>query len=753
MRLIVGFLAGLLLTGCSSVSLKQPVKSLPVQQGEVGPVSAENPMQYPFSCSIEQAGLGEPIIDNQEKQGQPVYGRWLFFDYVKGYSQFCGTPMQVSYYYRNLEGEFVAISDKAKLPHDVQMISTGGQQVPFLVRLERGVINRFIYGLSSLSPWPLSDHDKADTTLWNRRQIMLFLGGISVGHQQSGGISLKLVGGAAHENDHFINLFNPELLQKGYLIMGSSGMGTDTTYNLPLLSQTADMLKQQAEHQYGKADFTIGVGGSGGAIQQIYNMKHKPGLLDGMVASHLFPDLLSQINGVGDCELLEYYFDRGAAQSGDRSDYWRSWSNRQKVEGFNAIQGFHSRYSVDGTGVPVMANAEVGSSVCVDGWRLVTPVVFNPKMFLPFVEQHEVWLEDNAELLMSVNWTHWDDTKEVYGEDAQGYAYRTYDNVGVQYGLEALRNGELSVERFLDLNARVGGWKHPSEMQVEFAPYYPYGALMIDKLSVSDFITGNIKLTSTGDFIRGTQNLITLFPDDKASPRIKKWFGRDDQQSVWSHHNSTASNSTSIAARSKANPKAIKAAYDAGMVFDGKWNKPAISLLVYLEDELDIHDARQSFVFRERMKQAGSDLSQFSIWGLMPSGDEEADEQQLAAMAVKAVTELDNWLSQGHKPVTAHDACWDEHYNLVAQEAQNVWNGQVLGQGGNDVSAGACTPRFPIYGNPRTAAGEPFVVNQLQCRLKSVDRALADGTYGTVVFSEAQKSYLKTVFVDGVCSY
>jgi hypothetical protein len=189
------------------------------------------------------------------------------------------------------------------------------------------------------------------------------------------------------------------------------------------------------------------------------------------------------------------------------------------------------------------------------------------------------------------------------------------------------------------------------------------------------------------------------------------------------------------------------------MVFDGKWNKPAISLLVYLEDELDIHDARQSFIFRERMKQAGSDLSQFSIWGLMPSGDEEADEQQLAAMAVKAVTELDGWLSQGHKTDTAQDACWDEHYNLIAQEDLSVWDGQIPGHVGQDGNAGACTPRFSIYGNPRTAAGEPFVVNQLQCRLKSVDRALADGTYGNVVFSEAQKSYLRKVFVGGVCSY
>ena len=750
MKLISCLFLLVLISGCSSVSVQKPLQSLPVEPGTVGPVSFANPLQYPFTCAIEQAGLGDPVIDNQDKQGQPVYGKWLFFDYVKGYSQFCGTPMQVSYYYRNYDDEFVRLDDKTELPSDVQMIVVAGKWVPFLVRLERGVINRFIYGLSSLTEWPLPDQDQATPALWNRRQIMLFMGGISVGHQQSGGLSLKLLGAEAHKNEHFISLFNPKLLQQGYLIMGSSGMGTDTTYNLPLLSQTAEMLKTQAVDQYGEPDFTIGVGGSGGAIQQIYNMKQKSDLLDGMVASHLFPDLLSQINGVGDCELLEYYFDRGAAAGGDNTDYWQMWENRHRVEGFNAIAGYPSKYSIDGSGKPLMSNAEVGSSVCVDGWRVVTPIVFNPKMFLPFVEQHQVWLEDHADLLTATHWTHWDDAKEVYGVDAQGYAFRTYDNVGVQYGLQALKAERLSVDRFLDLNARIGGWKEPSLMQLEYAPYFPFGALMLDKLSVSEFIVGNLKMTSTGKLYRGTQNLITLLPDETVPRTIKRWFGRADKQSVWSHHNSTASSSADIAPRAKANPAAVKAAYDAGLVFNGEWGKPAISLMVYLEEQLDIHDARQSFIFRERMQQTGSDPENFSIWGLMPSGYERSDEQQLAVMAVKAVKELDNWLTLGVKPDSAQDACWDDQYNQIASGDGHVWNGQ---QPNMKHDQGACTQHFPVYGNPRTAAGEPFVVNQLQCRLKPMEQALTDGTYAAVKFSKAQADYLKRIFAEGVCDY
>ena len=55
--------------------------------------------------------------------------------------------------------------------------------------------------------------------------------------------------------------------------------------------------------------------------------------------------------------------------------------------------------------------------------------------------------------------TLWDSMVNIYGRDsATGYARRTLDNVGVQYGLDALREGDLSVGEFLDLNEGVGGF-------------------------------------------------------------------------------------------------------------------------------------------------------------------------------------------------------------------------------------------------------------------------------------------------------
>ena len=53
----------------------------------------------------------------------------------------------------------------------------------------------------------------------------------------------------------------------------------------------------------------------------------------------------------------------------------------------------------------------------------------------------------------------YDHAVNVYGRDPRtGFARRPLDNVGIQYGLQALNAGAISKEQFLDLNARIGGF-------------------------------------------------------------------------------------------------------------------------------------------------------------------------------------------------------------------------------------------------------------------------------------------------------
>ncbi|MGH1430760.1 MAG: DUF6351 family protein [Neptuniibacter sp.] len=748
MKLVWMVILFALLSGCSAVKLQQPVKSFPVKPGEVGPVSAQNPLQFPFSCNTEVAGMGEPLIDNQEGHGQPVYAGWLFFDYKKGYSQYCGAPMQVSYWYRSHEGIFLKLNGAKELPTDVEMIDYHGRSIPFVVRYERGVINRFIYGVTVLAEWPLTD-STAPSVVWNNKLLMLFNGGIGIGHHQSGAVSMGMLGAEAPKSNDLISIFNPEMLRRGYVVAGSSGMGTDTSFNLPVLLQTAEMVKQQVITEFGQPEFTIGFGASGGSIQQFYGARQTPDLLDGVIVSHMFPDFLSQATGVGDCELLHYYFDRNHAASDMPDGFWQDWENRGAIEGFNALNDYPTKRSLDDTGVPIMSEAKPGSSVCMEGWRAITPLIFNPKFYLPFYGLHTSWLKNDAEILDQTKWTHWDDAIEVYGRDRNGFALRTYGNVGVQYGLNALKEGLISPATFLDLNAKVGGWKDPAEMTYEYAPFYPYGSLVIGKnVGYGEFVVGNSKLRGFEKFWHGTRNIIPLLPEKIAPAWLKSWLGKQDEQSVWSEHNSTSSYGTMIAPRSVASSEAVRRAEEQGMLFNGQWEKPTISLAVYLDEYLDIHDARQPFIFRQRMLRSQSDRSVFNIWGLKPSGDEPLDKKQLETIAMKAVDVMEQWLVDQQKPDAASDRCWDDDYELIAA-GDNVWSEKKT----SAYSEAICSDNFPIHGNPRTAAGGPFTSEVLKCDLKNVEVALQDGTYGNVHFSGTQKEYLKKIFPDGVCAY
>jgi hypothetical protein len=59
--------------------------------------------------------------------------------------------------------------------------------------------------------------------------------------------------------------------------------------------------------------------------------------------------------------------------------------------------------------------------------------------------------------------TIFDAAKNIYGVDpATGFALRPFDNVGVQYGLNALKAGTITIAQFLDLNERIGGIDHDS---------------------------------------------------------------------------------------------------------------------------------------------------------------------------------------------------------------------------------------------------------------------------------------------------
>jgi hypothetical protein len=89
------------------------------------------------------------------------------------------------------------------------------------------------------------------------------------------------------------------------------------------------MVKQQFTARYAPPKYTFGLGGSGGAIQQFIYEQNHPDLLDGLVPTHAYPDMIGQTTRVGDCELLEHYFD----VTDNANPKWHSWDNRRQDPG------------------------------------------------------------------------------------------------------------------------------------------------------------------------------------------------------------------------------------------------------------------------------------------------------------------------------------------------------------------------------------------------------------------------------------
>ncbi|MEV5897173.1 DUF6351 family protein [Nonomuraea fuscirosea] len=613
------------------------VRNHPVQ----GPIFS-GPHQYPFLCKTERSGLGSPVADNQDGQGMRVSGGW---------SRDCFAPVVEDRLYRSTDGTYKPMPDGR--PADLATTTLlDGRTVDFVIRRERGVVNRFIYSIAMLENG------------WNGRAIYRFDGGVAIGHDQG------TPGSAA---------LDPYGLGKGYAILHSSGTRTSTHYNLILGGETALMVKERFIERHGRPLYTVGVGASGGAIQQyVYAQNHGTRVIDAAIPQYSYPDMVTQTIHVGDCELLERYMDRTLR--------WAKWDDRTALIGMNASDTVANPY----TGRP-------GSDECVNGWRGLTPLSMNP---LWTSNDDPEWQRmDPPGVKDTVHWTHWDDLKHVYGVDATGYARSTWDNVGVQYGLKALVDGVVTPEEFLDVNAAAGSWKESADMVQEGCPF--------------------VRSACPAD------------PDP------------------WSARNM---NLGDPAPRRTGDPVAIRNVERSGLVFRGDIDLPVIDWRHYLEEQLDMHNAHQSFASRKRMLDHDGRAGNQVIWFTDAHPDGPKFDQTPEALRV-----IDEWMANirrhprrgvaGNRPPQAVDRCFATDGTQIAA-GPHVWDGVL-----DRRSPGACTRRFPLYSTTRIVAGGPIEGGVFKCRLQPVDRAVARGLYGSWRPTADQRARLKQIFPTGVCDY
>jgi hypothetical protein len=632
-----------------------------------GPIFS-GPQQDPFFCSTPgdygAAELGGPLDEG------------------------CTMETVVSFKYRTTSGNWVDYDPNAPRPGDMARTTTiEGDTVDYIVRWERGTINRFIYSIAVLSP-DGQDVEEPDLSAWNGRLIYRFQGGVGVGHYQGDPSRSRM-------------LFDPGL-SHGYAVVYSTGNKTGEHYNLVLGGETAIMVKDRFVSAYGNPIYTVGLGASGGAIQQyVYGQNHE-GLIDAAIPVYSYPDMITQTIHVGDCELIERWMDVQVL-SGDSK--WADWGNRTLIEGMNARNGAPNPY------LEILPFLPPGSSECVNGWRGLSPLALNPH----FGTAPGITPEQQA----GVEWTHFGDAVNVYGVNADGFANRTWDNVGVQYGLEALVADDITIDEFLDLNASVGSWKNEPEMVQEGCPF-------ISQLCPDP------------------ADLAGLDPVPDIYPNLID---------VWSWRNMAVSSDggATPAPRANADPEAIENAYELGHVFVGDLEIPIIDWRNYLERELDMHNSHQSFAARQRLVDHDGDASNQVIW--FTDGNDDGEEFDQTPLALQVI---DEWMANiaanpdlsvaENKPARAEDACFDVGGDLI-YAGEDAWSGIL------DGPEGPCTEEFPVFSTSRIVAGGPISGDVFKCALQSVNAAVSSGVYGAVDLEPAHIDRLEQIFPEGVCDY
>jgi len=642
------------------------------------------PHQHPFVCTTNQFGL-QPKVDSATPPGYAVLGAG---GVIAGYSRDCAIDSFVTYLYLATDITWKFLPPGETVPADMSKVTLpDGRTVDFIVRREVGTVNRFLYSFAMLAPHG-DDPAHPDTSLWNGRLNYYFQGGVAVGHSQ----------GTVHGRSLDI-----ELLKRGYAIAHTSGNNTNTHYNLRLADETAMMAKERFIERYGVPMYTVGLGASGGAIAQYILAQNHPGVLDAALPVQSFPDMVSQVTNVGDCELLEHYMDVT-----DRNNVrWSDVKNRTLLVGMNGepavIDPMSAVKPLIGLNGPSMTT---GSTECVKGWRGLFPLVMNPWFGRADNSGNYVPQSD----ILAIKWTHFDDARNIYGVGDDGYALHTWDNIGVQYGLKSLKEGRITPAEFLDVNFKVGGWKQPKDMVQEGFPLFPG-------------ITPAMAVANPALFDPWSRRNMTLAPaEDVPAPRTE------------------------------GNLNAMRAAYTKGLVFSGDMPLPTIDSRPYLEREVNMHNAHQSFAIRQRVLKKMGTSDHLVIWFTDTRRGVPQVEKSFASVDV-----MDEWMANirahpdlgiaKNRPVAAVDSCFDVNGNLIAS-GPNVWDGIL-----DNKPKGACTLAFPLFSTSRIVAGAPLEGGIYKCALKSVDAALHDGTYEPWAPDPGSVAKLKQVFPQGVCDY
>jgi Tannase-like family of unknown function (DUF6351) len=362
----------------------------------------------------------------------------------------CDTPPTYSYYYQpnakvgtgctfTLTGAnpcfvaFPTLNDPSTRPADAAIAdftNDRGDTAKSIVRVERGQLNRNIYELVSFYDPAVASAPWAPQKGWNQKLHWKFGAGAS---------------SSRFEEPPALNtIFDNNALSRGFMVGASHLTNNGSNTNNTLAAETLMMVKERIIETYGEIRYTMSDGCSGGSIMQDSITSAYPGLVQGTQPNCTYQDMLTTWIEVTDCGLVQanyYATPNGSALS---------TAKRTAING--QVQGFCTTW----TGSFLGALNPKTPTNCGTG--------FPPALVYSATNPHGIrcdTYDHDASLLGT-----------FIDTDGLAKANNPRDNVGIQYGLNALQTGAISPEEFVQLNEGVGGYDAdrnwvPNRMKVD----------------------------------------------------------------------------------------------------------------------------------------------------------------------------------------------------------------------------------------------------------------------------------------------
>lgn len=380
-----------------------------------GPVFS-GPHQTPFVCETESFKLPDGASLGPSKGPD------------------CWAPTKIEYLYKSVASGAFKPFDPSRVDRaDIARTTTlDGVAADYVVRLETGVVNRAIYQIAILALPSEEVSPYSRPRGWNGRLIYTFGGGCGAAFRQGRGT------GGVFNNPEIGN----DALDRGYALASATLNVLGANCNDVTSAETAMMVKERFVETFGPPRYTIGVGGSGGSMQQNLIQANYPGILDGLLPERSYPDTLTTLVSAADCPLLHNYLKDA-----------KGWTDAEK----DAVVGFPSYAHCSKAWFNYMPRWISPLAAGCDATAFITAQEGGALAGTRGSGQGHT-LYDPKTARDGVRCSYFDNAINIWGRRPDGAARTPFDNVGVQYGLAAFNRGEISFDHFAGLNRHIGGY-------------------------------------------------------------------------------------------------------------------------------------------------------------------------------------------------------------------------------------------------------------------------------------------------------